>query len=227
MIVTPLSRSRTHHLPHVVAQLDVDPGSRLVEKQDGRFVRQGLGDQDPALHAAGQGHDLRAALVPQRQVAQYLFQVCRIRCLPEQAAAEADGAPDAFERIGMQFLRNQADLRAGRAIVANDVVAVGDDCSCARRDDAADDVDQGRLARTVGTEQREDFAAPDLQVYLLECDRTAGVGLADPGDGYNCLSGRILFRCQLHGFLFCSVAKRLAFESATFLPQKRPHGRRP
>ena len=39
-------------LPHVLAQFDVDAGSRLVEEEDLGFVREGLGDQDAALHAA-------------------------------------------------------------------------------------------------------------------------------------------------------------------------------
>ena len=36
-------------------RLDVDAGGRLVEEQDPRLVRQGLGDEQAALHAARQG----------------------------------------------------------------------------------------------------------------------------------------------------------------------------
>ncbi len=43
---------RPHHLPHVLAQLDVDAGGGLVEEQDLRLMRQRLGDQHAALHAA-------------------------------------------------------------------------------------------------------------------------------------------------------------------------------
>ena len=53
-----------HHLPHVLAQLDVDAGGRLVEEQDARLVRQRLGDHHAALHAAGQRHDLVVAACP-------------------------------------------------------------------------------------------------------------------------------------------------------------------
>ncbi len=52
--MTPEARSVAHHVPHVLAQLDVDAGGRLVEKQDLRLVRQRLGDHHAALHAAGQ-----------------------------------------------------------------------------------------------------------------------------------------------------------------------------
>jgi hypothetical protein len=38
--------------PDLVARLRVEPGSRLVEKQDARPVLQGAGDFEPALHAA-------------------------------------------------------------------------------------------------------------------------------------------------------------------------------
>ena len=68
---------RAHHLPHVLAQLDVDAGGRLVEEQDLRLVRQRLGDQHPALHAAGQRHDLAVLAVPQGQVLEHLRDVVR------------------------------------------------------------------------------------------------------------------------------------------------------
>ena len=55
---------RAHDLPHVLAQLDVDAGGRLVEEQDLRLVRQRLGDQHAALHAARQRHDLRCPSCP-------------------------------------------------------------------------------------------------------------------------------------------------------------------
>ena len=77
--MTPVSRSVAHHLPHVPAQLDVDAGGRLVEEQDLRLVRQRLGDHHPALHAAGQRHDLGVLLVPQRQVVQHLLDMRGIR----------------------------------------------------------------------------------------------------------------------------------------------------
>ena len=73
-----------HQRPHVAAQLDVHARGRLVEKQDLRLVRQRLGDHHAALHAARQRHDLVVALVPQRQVAQHLLDVRRVRRAAEQ-----------------------------------------------------------------------------------------------------------------------------------------------
>jgi len=47
-------------------------------------------------------------------------------------------------------------------------VTVHPDAALARIDDAADDADQRRLPCAVGTEQREDLSAADVQVDVLE-----------------------------------------------------------
>ena len=54
-----------HDVPHALAELDVDPGGRLVEEQHLRPVRQRLGDQHPAHHAARELLHLGVALVPE------------------------------------------------------------------------------------------------------------------------------------------------------------------
>ena len=74
-------------------------------------------------------------------------------------------------------------LRARRAEVAHDVVAVGGDGAGRGRDDAADDVDQRGLAGAVRPEQREDLAAADLEVDVLEGVEAGGVGLGKTRDG--------------------------------------------
>src|ERR1700685_4044790 len=182
-----------HHLPHVTAQLDVDAGGRLVEKEDLRFVRQGLGDHYPPLHASRQRHDLGVLLVPQRQVFQHLFTVRRARRLAEQPAAEVHGRPHALEGVGMQLLRHQADLAAGGAVVAHHVVPVRRYPARARCHDAADDVDQGRLAGAIRAEQREYLAALDRQVDVPESVESALVGFAQAGHGHD-RRGRDLLR---------------------------------
>ena len=127
--MTPEALQRPHHFPHALAQFDVDARGRLVEEQDLRLVRQRLGDHHAALHAAGQRDDLGVLLVPQRQVLQHLLDMRGIFRLAEQAAAEADGRPHRFERIGVQFLRHQPDQRARGAVVAVDVVAADGDAA--------------------------------------------------------------------------------------------------
>ncbi|MNC89150.1 hypothetical protein D3C83_50500 [compost metagenome] len=44
-------------------------------------------------------------------------------------------------------------------------------------DDAANDVDQRRLARAVGSEQGENLALADLEIDAGQGDQSAGVGL--------------------------------------------------
>src|SRR5690606_11365843 len=174
---------RAHHVPHVLAQFDVDPGRRHVEKQDVRLVREGLGNQDAALHAAGQRDDLAVALVPQAQVSQHLLHVDRVVAVAEQPAAEVDARQHALERLGEQFLRNEADHRPRLTVVPDDVVAGNGDRPARRVDEAADDPDQRRLAGPVRPEQGKDLAAPDFQVDVPQCLEPGGIGLRDIGDG--------------------------------------------
>ncbi len=113
---------RAHDVPHVLAQLDVDAGRRFVQKEDLRLVRERLGDQHPAFHAAGQRHDLAVFLVPERQLLDQLCYVIGIARLAEESAAEGDRCPDRFEGIGREFLRDETDHRSGHAVISADVV---------------------------------------------------------------------------------------------------------
>jgi hypothetical protein len=85
-----------------------------------------------------------------------------------QSAAEIHGRPHCLECIGGQFLWHQADLRPDDAVVARDLVIIYDHDSIACRDDAADDADQCRLARAVGTQQCKDFTFVDLKIDPLQ-----------------------------------------------------------
>ncbi len=181
--MTPGFAQAAHHLPHVAPQRHVDAGRGLVEEQNARLVRQRLGDQHPALHAARQRHDLGVLLVPQREVLQQLLEVGLVRRLAEQAAAEADRGPHRLEGVGREFLRHQTDLRARRAVVADDVAAVGADVAGRRLDDAADDADERRLAGAVWAEQREDLALFDRQVYGAQGLEARSIGLREAGHG--------------------------------------------
>ncbi len=62
-------------------------------------------------------------------------------------------------------------------------MAVHDDFAGAGIDDAADDADERGLAGAVGSEQRKDLAAPDLQVHVVECLEARCVALGKAGDG--------------------------------------------
>ncbi len=73
-----------------------------------------------------------------------------------------------FERVGMEFLRDEADERARGAVVGDDVMAIDGHLAGRGIDDAADDADQRRLAGPVRAEQRKDFAALDVEVDGFE-----------------------------------------------------------
>ena len=102
--------------------------------------------------------------------------------LPNRPRLKRTVAHTRLERVGRQLLRHQADLAARGAVVAHDVVAVGEHRAGAGVDDAADDADQRGLAGAVGPEQREDLAAADVEVDVLERLEARGVGLADVAD---------------------------------------------
>jgi len=61
----------------------------------------------------------------------------------------------------------------------------------ARVDQPAHDADERRLAGTVGPEQREDLAAPDLQRDVLQRLEARGVGLGKVRNLDHCLHGAI------------------------------------
>ena len=183
MIVTPEARKERHDLPHVLAQFDVDTGRRLVEEQDARLVRQRFGDQEPALHAAGERPDFIALLVPQRQIAQHLGNEIGIVTLAEEPAAEGHRPPHGLESIGRQLLRHEADQRARVAIVLDDVVPIDGDFALRGIDDPAYDVDQRRLAGAVRPQQGEDFTIVYVEIDVLESAKAGGIGFRDVRDG--------------------------------------------
>src|SRR6476469_5512202 len=90
--------------------------------------------------------------------------MCRIGRAPEQSATKAHGSPDRFESVGGKFLRDETDLRSGAAVIAHDIAAIDENVTRRRRHNAADDTDQSRFARAVGTEQGENLALEDFEI---------------------------------------------------------------
>ncbi len=181
--MTPDGPQFAHQLPHVLAQFDVDAGGRLVEKQDLRLVRQGLGDHQAALHAAREHADLGVFLVPQRELPEHFFDQRRIGRLAEQPARKPHGRRRRLEGVGGQFLRHEPDARARRAVIRKNVVAVDQDRAARRLHDAANRRDQGRLAGAVRAEQRENLAVADVQVDVFQGLEARSIGLIEMRDG--------------------------------------------
>ena len=79
----------------------------------------------------------------------------------------------------MQLLGHESDPGSGGAVVGDVVVAVGNHGPLRRRDDPADDMDQGRLPGAIRAQECEDLALADLQVNVLERLQAGGVCLGE------------------------------------------------
>ena len=170
---------RADHPPHVLAQLHVDAGGRLVEEEYLRLVRECFRNQHAALHAARERDDLGVLLVPERKVLEHLLDEGRVLALAEEAAAKGDRGPHGHESVGRELLRHQPDHRARSAIVRDDVTAGDGDAAGRRRHDPADDTDEGGLSGAVRSEQAENLARPDLEIDVLQRLEAGRVGLVE------------------------------------------------
>ncbi len=71
-------------------------------------------------------------------------------------------------------------MRARGAVIGDDVVTIDRErCPALGIDDSADDADQRRLACAIGTEQRKNLSAANVQVDALERFEAGGVGLRE------------------------------------------------
>jgi len=163
-----LAAQAPNQRPHVASQIDVDARGRLVKEQHVWLMGERLGDHDPPFHAARQFNDPRIALVPQRQVAQQLFDIGGVWRPAEQPAAERRRPANGGENIERDLLRHEADDRPSGAVIANHVMAVDQDLARSHRHRTADDPDQRRLAGPVRTQESKNLASGDLQIDRVE-----------------------------------------------------------
>src|SRR5262245_21174442 len=97
--------------------------------------------------------------------------------LAEETTAEGHRRPYRLEGISRELLGYQPNQRPRRAEILDDIVATDGHPTVCRIDDPAHNADQRGLAGAIGAEQREDFAAPDLQVDVLEGAETGRICL--------------------------------------------------
>jgi len=111
----------------------------------------------------------------------------RTLCDAAQPCHEAEELVDPHMAVERYGLRHVADLAPGGQTVAHDVVPGDGDPAGRRRDIARQHSQEGRLARTVGSEQAEHLAAVDAQIEVI--DRRQGrVVLTNPfGEDRRCL----------------------------------------
>ena len=137
----------------------------------------------------------------------------RIGGLAEQPTAERHGSPYRFESIGGQFLRDEADHRARRAVIGNDVVTVDENAAFGPIDDPANDADQCRFSRAIRTQQREDLATSNVEVDALERLEAGRIGFGEIGDGDDGLHEREVIRLRHSPGILddCSVRRMARF----------------
>src|SRR6266540_1124283 len=151
----------------------VEPGGGLVEEQELRVARQRPGDLDQPLVAIGEVlHDeVRAVREPHEPER-------RQGALAQRRVPGREGIAVALRhdhhvlerREGGEqsdVLERAAEAAAGALVrrPAGHVLSVEDDPPRGRPVDAVQDVEDGRLARPVGTDERVDGAAGDLDVH--------------------------------------------------------------
>ena len=192
-------RELAHVRPEIASQLDVDARGRLVEEEHRRIVHQRLGDQEAPLHSAGECSRIRVALVAQPEISQDRVDAGAIQPYAEIAGLEPERLFDGEEGIEVDLLRDQTDGAAGEAIVAHDVAAEHLHGAFAGERGSRHQADQGRLSGPIGAEQREDLAAVDVEVDVIESGEGAvALGRAAQAHRFRHDQGRMpqrRFRC--------------------------------
>ena len=132
---------------------------------------QAARDFEPPAHPARIGlHEIVGALGQARP--------CAIRCCARsrrtrrreivEAAVDVDVLPSGEVEVGGQRLRNHADRFAHAHRVARDVEAGDETLARGRHDQRRQHPAERGLARAVGSEQAEQFAAPHLEVDVVD-----------------------------------------------------------
>ncbi|MNP01486.1 hypothetical protein D3C76_933040 [compost metagenome] len=171
--------------PHRTAQLDIDPGGRLVENQQARLMDQRPGNHQPTLHAPGQRTRLHIALVPQAQLGQVLLGAF-LGQLGRDAVVTGLGHDDVeglLELVEVELLGHHAQAALERRRFAVQIVAKHIDAAAGLVDQGREDANGGGFAGTVGAEQSEEITFGDVQINALEGLKAVAVGFGQLSDG--------------------------------------------
>src|SRR6185437_13053598 len=162
----------------------IDAGQRLVEEDEMRLRRESAGDLDAAPLAARQRHRRRPAQMGDRELGQERIErrlahlVHGLDDLENGADVVLDG--EAAEDRGL--LRQVADAETGAPVhrQIGDVVPVEADRADIGGDEPGDDIEAGRLAGAVRTEQPDRLAALHGDADVAQ-HRTLAKALAEAG----------------------------------------------
>ena len=180
-----LGHPASHLAAHVARGADVERDCRLVEEQHARVGDEAADQVHLLAHAARELGDAAVARLVQAEPLQQL-----VDALAHRAAAHAVELREHPELLahgedavaGVLPSGDHRDPRSQRAEVAGDVEPV-DACGArAGREQRHQDLDQRRLAGTVGPEQAVELAAPHLEVDAVERRDLAAAGAVDAAD---------------------------------------------
>src|SRR3569833_3100295 len=164
----PFTVEAADEFPQRAAQVDVDPGSRLVEYDDRRLVHQRLGHQQATLHATRQVLRVLVGMLGKIEVMHDLVDPAVVVLETKVAGLDAQGLAHVEEGIVDQFLRHHPERTARLAIVAHNVMAHDGSLAGIGTGESGEDGYQRRLAGAVGPQQAEELAWLDVERHAVQ-----------------------------------------------------------
>ena len=182
-IVLPCEQQLAQPVPDEMARLRIEAGRRLVEDQELGIVDERPREREAPLHPARQHADSHLLLAAQPGEFEQLRNARGERRAidVEIAAVDAKVLGDGEIRIEVVDLRHDAHADAGDPGGLGHALADHLDRAAIGIDEPEAAAKRRGLARAVGAEQREAFAAPDLEGEPAH-DLVRAVELAEPRD---------------------------------------------
>src|SRR5438445_2826958 len=158
------------------------PRGGLVEQDDLRLERERRSDVQELLVSLGQLSRRNVSLVPEPEQLGDLEGALLNRTVARQRREEVAPAPESRDHGRLQGLQHReigedlhelerasdAEPRQARRADATDVAILESDVARARPRHAREDVDQGRLAGSVGPDDRDELTRGDPEAHAVE-----------------------------------------------------------
>jgi hypothetical protein len=177
--------------PELPPRLGVEPGGRLVEEQQLRAADDAQSDLQPSALPTRQPASAGAGVVGEADEFEHLVDVAWFRVVRRLRAQQLPAGQLALAQAGLE---HDAQLHLPAPPAGRRVHAEHPDLSAVAVPETLQHLDGGRLAGTVGTQQREGLPPPDVQVDPVDggavpvplhqaADRDGGVPVERPGGG--------------------------------------------
>ena len=167
-------------LLHILAQLQVQRGERLVQQQHLRPADQGACDRHALLLSAGEAGDAALFKALERHKRQHFVDALIDLRFRHLLLAQREG--DVFKHVQVREERIALEDRVDVALVGRDgrdLLAHENDLALVGRFKAADDAQRRRFAAAGGTEKRQKFVVIDVQIDMVKHKLTVkGFGYA-------------------------------------------------